>query len=1112
MEKRGFFVSFTLLILQHLQAPMKKRILSYAALPAVLGAAVLLVAAAGDKPKKWDVSNPPGDYKDVSFTVNEGTWMNLDVSPDGKTIAFDLLGDIYSIPVTGGTAMPLQTGHAWQCQPRFSPDGKQLCFTSDAGGGDNIWMMKADGSDAKQVTTEKFRLLNNAVWSADGQYLIGRKHFTSTRSLGAGEMWMYHTTGGDGVQLTKKKNSQQDVNEPSASPDGKYLYYSEDVYPGGFFQYNKDPNDQIYVIKRYDFQSGENEVVTGGSGGACRPQVSRDGKTLAFVRRVHEKTVLYLRDLATGEEWPVYDALSKDQQEAWCIFGVYTGFSWMPDNKHIIIWAQGKIRNVDITTNKATDIPFTVNCTHRIYKALHFQQNPAPDNFTAKMIRGAVTSPDEKWLVFNAAGYLWKKQLPDGKPVRLTKGTDFEFEPSFSKDGNLTYVTWNDEQTGSVMTMNMASGVSKKITNEKGIFRMPSFSPDGKTITFWKEDGNDHQGFSFCVKPGIYTVPANGGDATFLFNEGGQRPVFSADGKSILYFVDNGDSKELKAFDLEKRTQRSVAASQYATEIMPSPDNKWLAFRELYKVYVCAFPPSGQTLDLSKDMGQVPVNCVTRDMGQSLHWNTDSKKLHWTMGPNYFTREITQTFDFVPGAPDSLPGYDTVGTAIGLELPSDKPKGTVAFTNARIITVNANNDVIENGVVVVKENRIVAVGKTGEVTVPADAKVMDCAGKTIMPGIVDVHSHMGTFRQGLSPQKQWSYYANLAFGVTTSHDPSSNSEMVFSQSEAVRTGNMVGPRIFSTGWILYGAEGDFKAVINNYDDAHSAVYRTQALGAFSVKSYNQPRREQRQQVITAARNLKMEVVPEGGSFFYHNMTMILDGHTGIEHNIPVAPLYDDVIKLWSASESGYTPTLIVTYGAMNGEDYWYQNSNVWENNHLLNFYPRGEIDSRSRHRVMSPDAEFQNGFILVSQSCKKLADAGVKVNLGAHGQLQGLGAHWELWMLQMGGMTNMQALRCATMNGASYIGMDKDLGSIETGKLADLIVLDKNPLEDIHNSQYVKYTMVNGRLYDAETMNEIGNYDKKRTKFWWENSRTGTNFNWHEETQSFMEDACGGID
>ncbi|HSF44923.1 MAG TPA: hypothetical protein VLA58_02900, partial [Chitinophagaceae bacterium] len=328
------------------------------------------VISAQDKPK-WDVSNPGGPFKEVAFTVKEGTWMNLDVSPDGKEIVFDLLGDIYAIPVSGGNARLIRGGHAFQVQPRFSPDGRKILFTSDEGGGDNIWVMNRDGSSPRQVTKENFRLLNNGAWSPDGDYIVARKHFTATRSLGAGELWLYHVSGGSGLQLTPRKNDQQDLNEPIFSPDGRYIYYSEDVYPGGFFQYNKDPNNQIFVIKRFDREKGTNETVTGGAGGAVRPQLSHDGKTLAFVKRVRTKSVLYLRELSTGREWPIFDALSKDQQEAWTIFGIYTGYAWSPDDKSIFIWANGKINKVDVNAyNKTSDIPFTCNVKQRIYDAV----------------------------------------------------------------------------------------------------------------------------------------------------------------------------------------------------------------------------------------------------------------------------------------------------------------------------------------------------------------------------------------------------------------------------------------------------------------------------------------------------------------------------------------------------------------------------------------------------------------------------------------------------------------------------------------------------------------------------------------------------------------------
>ena len=334
-----------------------------------------------------------------------------------------------------------------------------------------------------------------------------------------------------------------------------------------------------------------------------------------------------------------------------------------------------------------------------------------------------------------------------------------------------------------------------------------------------------------------------------------------------------------------------------------------------------------------------------------------------------------------------------------------------------------------------------------------------------MPGLVDVHAHQGTFRYGLSPQKHWPYWASLAYGITTTHDPSSNSEMIFGNSEMIRAGEMIGPRVYSTGTILYGADGDFKAVVNSIDDARSHLRRTKAFGAFSVKSYNQPRREQRQQVMQAARELNMHVVPEGGSHFYHNMSMVLDGHHGVEHNIPVAPLYNDVLSVWKETITHNTPTLIVSYGSVSGEYYWYQKTNVWEKDRLLRFTPRSIIDSRARHRTMIPDEEYENGHILVSKSLKKLTDQGVKINLGSHGQIQGIGAHWELWMLAQGDMTNEECLRAATMNGAEYIGMGDQIGSIEKGKIADLIILDKNPLENIRNTEFIKYTMINGRLF-----------------------------------------------
>ncbi|MCB0643373.1 MAG: amidohydrolase family protein, partial [Phaeodactylibacter sp.] len=801
----------------------------------------------------------------------------------------------------------------------------------------------------------------------------------------------------------------------------------------------------------------------------------------------------------------------KDQQEAWAIFGVYTGFDWMPDDKSIVIWGKGKIWKVDVASSKATEIPFQVNAKHKLAETVHFKNEAFEENVEVKVIRHLVTSPDESFVVFNALGYLWKQQLPNGKAQRLTNSTDFESEPAFNKAGDaLVYVTWDDVERGSIRILDLKTGQSKAVTTVKGLYRTPAFSPDGKSIVYRKEGGNSHQGFTHCKEPGIYWIPASGGTPERVATAG-EYPVFSADGQRVFYqtggFLFGSLTKSYHSVDLSGNEGRKHFDGPYAQRFTVSPDNKWVAWSELYKVYIAPFPKTGQAVGISANTKAVPVAQVGKDAGINIHFSADSKKLHWTLGNDYYTDALTERFLFLDGAVDSIPPLDSVGSKINLEVKADQPEGQIAFVNARIITMEAEG-VIENGTVLVEGNRIKQVGPAADIRVPAKAKVINCQGKTIMPGIVDVHGHLGNFRYGLSPKQQWEYFANLAYGVTTAHDPSSNSEMIFAHSEMIKTGNMVGPRLFSTGTILYGADGDFKAVINSLEDAKSAIRRTKAYGAFSVKSYNQPRRNQRQQVIEAARQLGIMVVPEGGSFFYHNLSMVVDGHTGVEHNLPVAPLYDDVIQLWSNTKTHNTPTLIVNYGGVNGEYYWYEHTNVWEKDRLLTFMPRGILDSRARHRTMIPQEEYENGHILTAQSCKKLQDAGVNINLGAHGQLQGLGAHWELWMFVQGGMDNLQALRVATMNGAEYLGMDHQIGSIKAGKLADLLVLEKNPLDDIKNSETIQYTMLNGRLYDAATMNEVGNYDRKRTEFFFEQEGSGNGFPYFQQTQSHLMPAC----
>jgi Tol biopolymer transport system component/imidazolonepropionase-like amidohydrolase len=1043
------------------------------------------VAVAGDDTAapKWDVQAPPGPSRDIPLDVTEGTWMSLDVSPDGQEIVFDLLGDIYVMPISGGEARVIASGVAWDMQPKYSPDGRQIAFTSDRGGGDNIWVMDRDGSNPTQVSNESFRLLNQPDWSPDGQFIVARKHFTSGRSLGAGEMWMYHRSGGEGVQLTERRTQQKDTGEPAFSPDGRYLYFSDDSTPGQTFDYSKDPNGQIYVIQRLDRETGEvGEFVT-GPGGSIRPTPSPDGRSLAFIRRVRYQSVLYVMDLETGRETPIYDGLDRDLQETWAIHGVYPAISWTPDNSAIVFWAGGQIRRVDVATHAVADIPFHVADTRRVQDTVRFPVEVAPDRFDVKMIRWATTSPDGRQVVYEALGNLWIRDLPTGTPRRLTRQSDhFELYPSWSRDGrSIVYSTWSDTDLGTIRVVPASGGNGRVVTQHPGHYLEPAFSPDGRTIAYRTSSDGYLTTALWSRNPGIYRVPAAGGEATFVTDDG-TAPQFGAHNDRIFFTGREGENRALKSVDLSGHDERTHLTSQYAADFVLSPDEHWVAWTERFNAFVAPFVSTGRPVSLNAGGKALPQTRVTRDAGEWLHWSGDSHRLQWSLGPELFSRDLDQTFTFVEGAPETLPEPATAGINISFTAAYDRPTGRIALTGARLITMNGEQ-VIEDGVVVVNGNRIEAIGPRGSVTVPADAVVMDMSGKTIIPGIIDAHWHGSMGSDEIIPQQSRIDYSSLAFGVTTIHDPSNDTSEIFAHSEMAKAGRVVAPRIFSTGTILYGARTGFTAQVDSLDDALSNLRRMQAVGAWSVKSYNQPRRDQRQQIIEAARELGMMVVPEGGSLFQHNMSMIVDGHTTIEHSIPLAHLYDDVHQLWRQTGVSYTPTLVVAYGGSWGENYWYETTPVWDDARLQQYVPRRVLDSRARRPVQVPENELNH--IAIAREATRLSREGVNVELGAHGQREGLGAHWEMWMMEQGGSTPMEALRFGTLNGARALGMDRDIGSIEVGKLADMVVLDSNPLENLRNTTDIAYTVANGRVYDAH-MDEVGRRSRARAPFWFE--------------------------
>lgn len=1144
-----------------------------------------------DRSGKWDVNGPLGPTSTLEFTTDEGTWMNLDVHPDGKQIIFDLLGDLYVVSIDGGKAVQLTDGAAMDIQPRFSPDGSEVLFTSDRGSNSNAWTATFDGeklSDFKVVTEQTSNMVNGGDWMADGEWVLARRRVTDTSSIGISELWMYHKDGGNGVQLIADKG---ELDSFSTTADGRYIYLGT----AAAFNYGRNPHGRVWSITRYDRKTGEKRPVTGGNGSAAAPALSPDGQSIAFVRRVGVQSTLWVHDLKDGSEQQIWNGLDRDQIEGFGTNFIYPGYDWTPDGQSLIVWAGGKINRVATDGSGASVIPFEADVSLRYREPLRDAQDPATSTVQAKLIRWPVISPDGNTLVFNAFGHLYYQSLPDGTPQRVTSDGDFEFSPTFSPDGRqIAYTTWNDSAGGKLRTISMRRGkpgTASTVFESPTQLVNPAYSSNGDRLLVVTGSGANLRGQELGSEQrhDIVVLNANGRGASQLVtsttNRGSQirvtRPSFSRNGERIWFFDSEAvpgergsrvpDKTVLLSIKLDGTDRKAHMGFRYAQDVMVSPDETHVAFTELHNAYVTTLPKTGAAVDFDPSGAAFAFQQLSQDGGEWLTWSPDGEYLSWSFGRKVYRAPAAElTFAAKAEPRDSGDhGIDVIAVAvtdagqykhgdmtyelddlkpvlsnswqdsvharvdvtlndtapygawktlskwlgeskvaikqvgeddeekkeeadksvepasynIDLALPRAKPEGGFALTGARIITMDGDQ-VIEDGTVVIDGNRISAVGPSSDITVPEGAEIIDASGKTIMPGIVDVHAHLGYASLDVNPQKDYQYYANLAYGVTTVHDPSASTHSIFSQSEMVAAGVMAGPRIFSTGFILYGALAPDKAIINSYADALSHVRRLKSQGAFSVKSYEQPRRDQRQWIIRAAAAENMLVVPEGGGDFPKNLGMVMDGHSGIEHAMSPGRLYNDVVTLFANTRAGYTATLLVAYAGQAGEKWFYQHYNVWENEKLQSFFPPRSIDARSRRREKSAEDDYNHKN--VAGHLNAIDAAGGLVTLGAHGQLQGLGVHWELWAMTHGGMQPHNTLRAATINGAEYLGMDEHLGSITTGKLADLIVLDRNPLEKIENSDSVNMTVINGVVYDADSMDQIWPEKVERGNFFFQ--------------------------
>lgn len=992
----------------------------------------------------------------VSFTTTEGSNMSIDVSPDGKTLVFDLLGDLYTLPVTGGTAKQITRGMAINIRPVWSPDGTKIAYISDYSGALHLNVRNLPGTyhqifDKNLDTDLDILLYGNyfPIWTPNGN------------SINFGKS-IYSFTGSE-VPI------QQGVKYFGYSEDGQSLYFSDSA---GINRYDK-ANHQRNTL--FEFLGGYSSQVSPDGRWHVYIVDSNFQKCLLAHDRIKNSTRILVPSFRTV--YPFYENFVK------------THYAFSPGSKNLYVGYGGKIHRINLEDGNDQVIPFTAHVNVDMGHLQHHSYSISQDSMRVGYTRSANASPDGRHLVFSALNNLYVMDLPHGKPRLLVEQPlTNQYQPIYSPDGHwIAYVSWNDSADGHLWRIPANGGTPSRMTDIPGQYQRPAWSPDGKSIAVIRGkaelDDRSSPGSGYLELINVENRQFSIIDTVPLWNQ----LSFSPDGRKIIYQPAAKTGLNLVSKDLLENYSQVINTGwpelhfnlNYVQQRSLSPDGKFIVFTMGEELYLTAVEGLPDMIVDNKARLQHP-SIIRFATGVDPHWEKGGEVISWSYGNHYYRISLDTILTQA-----HAPGYFTLTgrnitrvtpkpeqeIAIDIQVATPHSEGIIAFKRARIITMR-ENEVIEDGTIIAKNGRIQAVGPSSAVTIPPGARIFDVAGCTIMPGMVDLHLHFQLPRN-IFPGQSWKFITSLAYGVTTARDPSDSYD-AFGYAELLRSGKMVGPRLFSAGRSVTDfPEAGVK--VDNFEEARTIALQHAQVGGTFLKQYMLPTRRQHQWLLLAGEHYGLNMTNEGDFPWVGQLAMMKDGSTGIEHTPEWGDVFDDVIKVTAASGTCLTPTLQQRYG--DGLTRGYANAVYWNRADAKMQRFIRDVYLRSILKPELPDTA-HNGFTYPSEICARIRHAGGSVAMGSHGDLLGVGIHNELWALQMGGLTTMETLQAATIIGARGLGMQQDIGSLEPGKIADLLVLTKNPLEDIHNSREIKYVMKDGILYDASTMDTIWPYYK----------------------------------